>query len=178
MTNKLYTHDDNGTYSFHKPVDKDTIVNIANNILAERFQRGSAITSPKEAVEYLTLRLGILEREVFLAMFLDNRHRVIATDILFMGTINGASIHPREIVKQALAHNAAAIIVSHNHPSGLPEPSASDIGITQKIKDALELVDIKLLDHIVVAGTQSVSLIRTRNISSSFSRHNLVAAFL
>jgi len=103
------------------------------------------------------LHLAKREREVFAVMFLDNRHRLLAYEELFFGTIDGASVHPREVVKAALAHNAAAVILSHNHPSGVAEPSQADQRITQRLKDALGLVDVRVLDHLIVGEGEPVS---------------------
>jgi DNA repair protein RadC len=98
-----------------------------------------------------------MEREVFGCLFLDNRHRLIALEEMFLGTIDGASVHPREVVKRALKLNAAAVILAHNHPSGVAEPSQADELITARIRDALALVDIRVLDHLVVGGTTVTS---------------------
>ena len=103
-------------------------------------------------------KLGGLEREVFAAVFLDTRHRLIEYSELFQGTIDGAEVHPREVVRQALRCNAAAVIVAHNHPSGTVEPSAADRAVTTRLKQALALVDVRLLDHIVVGGTEAASM--------------------
>lgn len=116
------------------------------------------LISPNLVREYLRTLTGPQEREVFTAIYLDNRHRAIASEILFAGTIDGATVHPREVVKGALKHNAAAVIVSHNHPSGVAEPSQADELITQRLKEALALVDIRLLDHFIVSIEQTVSL--------------------
>ena len=94
---------------------------------------------------------------MFCCLYLDNRHRLIAFDELFRGTIDGASVHPREVVREALAHNAAALILAHNHPSGVAEPSRADELITQRLRDALALVDIRVLDHLIVAGPETLS---------------------
>jgi DNA repair protein RadC len=115
-------------------------------------------SNPSEAKPYLSLQLGDLEREVFCCMFLDNRYRVIAVEKLFLGTIDGTSVHAREVVKAALKCNAAAVIFAHNHPSGVAESSRADEALTSQLKDALALVDIRVLDHIIVAGTDTVSL--------------------
>lgn len=111
---------------------------------------GSALTNPRATREFLRAKLRDLPYEVFCCVFLDNRHRVIAFQELFRGTIDGASVHPREVVKEALARNAAAVILVHNHPSGLAEPSQADELITRRLKEALGLVDIRVLDHLVV----------------------------
>ncbi|RBC11890.1 hypothetical protein BRO02_13605, partial [Xanthomonas oryzae pv. oryzae] len=107
---------------------------------------------------YFSQRLRARAYEVFAVLFLDNRHRAIAFEELFTGTIDGADIHPREVVRRALLHNAAAVIVGHNHPSGNPEPSKADRAVTKRLLDSLELVDIRLLDHFVIGDGRPVSL--------------------
>ncbi len=116
------------------------------------------LTSPGETRRFLTAQLRDRPFEVFCCLFLDNRHRLLAFEELFRGTIDGASVHPREVLRQALAHNAAAVILAHNHPSGVAEPSHADELITHRLRDALALVDIRVLDHLIVAGADSVSL--------------------
>ncbi len=113
---------------------------------------------PRATGEFLRAKLRDLEHEVFCCLYLDNRHRLIQFEELFRGTIDGASVHPREVVKQALQRNCAAVIIAHNHPSGIAEPSLADERITARIRDALALVDIRLLDHIIVGDGASVSL--------------------
>lgn len=124
----------------------------------ERLQRGDAIDSPQRTVSYLQAHLRDYPYEVFAALFLDNRHRVIAYEELFRGTIDGASVHPREVVRRALAHNAAALILSHNHPSGVAEPSQADRRITERLQAALALVDVRVLDHIVIGDGEHCSM--------------------
>jgi DNA repair protein RadC len=140
------------------PVSDEALVAAAQKILAEELVRGDVLESPAVTRNYLALRFSSLEHEVFCCLFLDNRHRVIACDELFRGTVHGASVHPREVVKQALAHNAAAVILAHNHPSGVAEPSQADELITLRLRDALAIVDIRVLDHLIVAGGRVVSL--------------------
>jgi DNA repair protein RadC len=140
------------------PVSDETLVDASLKILAAQLVRGDLLESPAVTRNYLALRFANLEHEVFCCLFLDNRHRVIACDELFRGTVDGASVHPREVVKQALAHNAAAVILAHNHPSGVAEPSQADELITLRLKDALGVVDIRVLDHLIVAGSKVVSL--------------------
>lgn len=118
---------------------------------------GASFTSSHAVRDWLRLQLATLEREEFTALFLDNQHRLIAHDTLFSGTINHTQVHPREVVKAALKHNAAAILVAHCHPSGLAEPSDADRRITERLKQALDLVDIRLLDHLVVGGMDVIS---------------------
>ncbi len=133
-------------------------VEIARRQLTEVLRTGPSLASPRATRDFLLARLRDREHEVFCCLYLDNRHRLIHFEELFRGTIDGASVHPREVVKQALLWNSAAVIVAHNHPSGIPEPSQADEIITQRIKHALALVDIRLLDHIVVGDGASVSL--------------------
>ena len=148
-----------GEYLVDRPtVTEAELLEFAKEIIAKRFRRANVIDSPEAAKNYLVTQLAPREAEVFMVVFLDTRHRVIAAQEMFQGTIDGASVHPREVVKAALAHNAAAVMLSHNHPSGEPEPSTADQRITQRLKEALALVDVRVLDHIVVGGTRTVSL--------------------
>jgi DNA repair protein RadC len=131
---------------------------ISRRQLTESLRAGPALSTPRATQDFLFSQIRDLEHEVFCCIYLDNRHRLIHFAELFRGTIDGASVHPREIVKQALQQNCAAVIVAHNHPSGIAEPSRADELITLKIKEALALVDIRLLDHIVVGDGVAVSL--------------------
>jgi len=140
------------------PISDEVLIDTALKVLAEKLVRGDLFESPAVTRNYLALRFSSLEHEVFCCLFLDNRHRLIACDELFRGTIDGASVHPREVVKRALAHNAAAVILTHNHPSGVADPSQADEMITLRLKDALGVVDIRVLDHLIVAGAKVVSL--------------------
>jgi DNA repair protein RadC len=119
---------------------------------------GEPLHSPADTRRFLTAQLRDRPYEVFCCLYLDNRHRLIAFEELFRGTIDGAAVHPREVLRQALAHNAAALILAHNHPSGVAEPSHADELITVRLRDALALVDIRVLDHLIVAGPEAVSL--------------------
>ncbi len=130
---------------------------IVRRNLREALDRPDALTSPTATREFLRARLRDLPYELFCCLLLDNRNRVICFDELFRGTIDGASVHPREVVKLALGHNAAAVILAHNHPSGIAEPSQADEIITCRLRDALGLVDIRVLDHIVVGEADCVS---------------------
>ena len=129
-----------------------------NRYMQEKLAPGRAIGSPADSREFLLARLRDRPHEVFCCLFVDNRHRVLAFDELFRGTIDNTAVYPREVVKQALARNAAAVILAHNHPSGVAEPSDADRLITRRIRDALDLVDIRLLDHFVVGDGTCVSL--------------------
>jgi DNA repair protein RadC len=144
----LMVKDEDGRY---RHASSEEITEAALSEVTRRFSRGAAIFSPEETKAFLQLKLAHLEHEVFAVLWLDNRHRVIAFDELFRGTIDGASVHPREVVKTAMRHNAAACIFAHNHPSGIAEPSQADQRITQRLKEALSLVDVRTLDHVIVA---------------------------
>ena len=120
--------------------------------------RGDPIRNPADTEAYLQARLQHLGHELFCCLYLDNRHRVLAFVELFRGTIDGTSVYPREVVKEALANNAAAVILAHNHPSGVAEPSQADERITRRLKSALELVDIRLLDHLIIGAAETTSL--------------------
>jgi DNA repair protein RadC len=133
------------------------VLELSKRYLEEEIVRGDAMTDPQVTRQYLHMRLAGYAREVFACLFLDNQHRLICYEELFFGTIDGASVHPREVVKRSLEVNAAAIIFAHNHPSGLAEPSQADRRITERLKQALSLVDIRVLDHLVVGDTQTRS---------------------
>ncbi len=131
---------------------------LGNRHLAAGLERGEAMTDPALAGRYFAQRLRHFGHEVFAALFLDTRHRALGFEELFRGSIDGAEVHPREVVRRALAHNAAAVIIGHNHPSGCPDPSAADRALTARLKQALALVDVRLLDHFVVGDGNPVSL--------------------
>ncbi len=131
---------------------------LSQRLLHADLERGTALSDPQSAGLYFAQRLRGRPHEVFAALFLDTRHRVIAFEELFQGTLDGAEVHPREVVRRALGHNAAAVIVAHNHPSGNPEPSAADRAVTARLKQALALVDLRLLDHFVIGDGAPVSL--------------------
>ena len=131
---------------------------LARRYYEESLPCGEAIRSPADTEGYLRARLRHLGHEVFCCLFLDNRHRVLRFDEMFRGTIDGTSVYPREVVKEALAINAAAVILAHNHPSGVAEPSQADERITKRLKSALELVDIRLLDHLIIGDGCATSL--------------------
>lgn len=138
--------------------DDDYVISRALEILESRLRKpGAALTSPGAARDLCALRLGHLEHEVFAVLFLDNRHRLIAFEEMFRGTIDGSSVHPREVLKRALQLNAQAVILSHNHPSQSIEPSGADRALTSRLKDVLGMVDIRVLDHILVGGASSMS---------------------
>ena len=134
------------------------VLEMARRHMAERLRRDDALESPQAVREYLKAMLRHEEHEVFGCLFLDSRHRVLAFEALFRGTVDSASVYPRQVVKRALAHNAAALILCHNHPSGNPEPSQSDRVLTRRLKEALGLVDVRVLDHIIVGDGDPLSM--------------------
>jgi DNA repair protein RadC len=138
-------------------VEKQSVVALAMKVLAIKHRAGRPLSNPEATRNYLRLRLADYRNEVFGSLFLDNRHRIIAMRELFQGTIDGASIHSRVVVQQALEANAAAMVFFHNHPSGVAEPSHADEAITRRLKEALALVDVRVLDHFVVSAGESVS---------------------
>ncbi len=141
-----------------KYVQLQAVLEMSSRHLKETIEKQSAITSPHDTRQFLKSQLRDRSYEVFAAIFLDNRHQVIKFEELFRGTIDGASVYPREVVKKALKYNAAAMIVAHNHPSGIAEPSHADEQITQRLNKALALVDIRLLDHLVIGEGEVISL--------------------
>ncbi len=145
-------HDSAATYAIDERSENDILAQ-AEAILLRRFERLGSVGNPRDSEDFLRMRLAHLDHEQFHAMWLDNRHRIIACECHATGTLDGASVHPREIVKAALKHNAAAVVFAHNHPSGIPEPSAADRAITRELSDALRLVGVRVLDHIVVGET-------------------------
>ena len=134
----------------YRLAEDEDILNAATATINAQFSTGTAITAPSQAHDFIRLRLAPYPHEVFGVLWLTTRHTVIAFEELFRGTLAGASVYPREVVKSALKHNAGACILCHNHPSGISEPSAADKVITQKIQDALNLVDVRTLDHLIV----------------------------
>lgn len=140
------------------PTSDDSTIAAALSILETRLRKpGVAIESPQNVKDYLTLQSASAEREEFRVLFLDAQHRVISFDCMFTGTLTQTSVYPREVMRRALALNAAAVILSHNHPSGMPEPSRADEHLTATLKTALAMVDIRILDHIIVGGMRTVS---------------------
>lgn len=140
------------------------VLEMARRHLREEMDRGEALNSPEHTRDFLKAQLRGYHREVFACLFLDNRHRVIRFEELFLGTVDGTSVHPREVVKQALAINAVAVILAHNHPSGINEPSDADRQLTRRLQQALSLVDIRLLDHFIIGD----------GIPFSFAEHGLL----
>ena len=133
------------------------IFEMSRRALSEELKQKDALKSPKQVRDFLSLKLGNAQREVFMVLFLDAQNRVQAQENLFEGTLTQASVYPREVVKRALFHNAASVIFAHNHPNGLAEASQADKQLTQALKSALALLDIRVLDHFVVAGNDTIS---------------------
>lgn len=135
------------------------IFEMSRRALQEKLQQRDTLTSPQQVRDYLRLKLGSLAREVFVALYLDTQNRLITSEELFAGTLSQTSVYPREVVKHALHHNAAGVIFAHNHPSGIAEPSQADKTLTQTLKQALALIDIKVLDHFIVVNDKAVSFV-------------------
>jgi DNA repair protein RadC len=152
----MRTHDRTTPYPPHHTSRLNELLEQAAEALAQKYKREGSFTNPHHVMEYLRLKLGSYDREVFALMLLDNQHQLIRFEELFFGTIDAASVYPREVVKAALNVNAAAVILAHNHPSGIAEPSSADKRITSRLSDALGLIDVRVLDHIVV-GKRCVS---------------------
>ncbi|ASM87280.1 MULTISPECIES: RadC family protein [Pseudomonas] len=155
---KLKAGEASGTYVMESPVTEADILQMAQQLAMSRLSKGRALTEPKQVFSHLQTLLQYHEYEVFALVLLDSKHRVIGFRELFRGTLDGASVYPREVVKIALEHNAAAIIMVHNHPSGDPEPSQADHTLTTTLKNALNMVGIRILDHVVVGHDGCVSL--------------------
>ena len=135
------------------------VLEMGRRHLAERLRRDSALESPQAVRDYLKSLLRHEPHEVFGCLFMDSKHRMLAFEVLFRGSIDSASVYPRQVVKRALAHNAAAVIFCHNHPSGITEPSQADRTLTQRLTEALDLIEVRVLDHFIVGDGESLSLV-------------------
>lgn len=140
-----------------KYVQLQAIFEMSRRALSEQLQQRDVFKSPQQVRDYLVLKLGSLTKEVFLVLFLDTQNHLVATEEMFAGTLTQTSVYPREVVKRALHHNAAAVIFAHNHPSGIAQQSQADELITKQLKQALDLVDVRVLDHFIVAGNNTLS---------------------
>lgn len=158
MPAKFKAGESAGTYIADALVTEADIVEMAQHLANKRLRKGQALHQPKEVFSHLQILLQDYEHEVFALLLLDSKHRVIRFEELFRGTLDGASVYPREVVKIALEHNAAAMVLVHNHPSGDPEPSQADRVLTSRLKQALEMVGVRTLDHIIVGAEGCVSL--------------------
>ncbi|EKT4452716.1 DNA repair protein RadC [Pseudomonas juntendi] len=155
---KLKAREASGTYIMESPVTEADILQMAKQLAMSRLSKGQALTEPKQVFSHLRTLLQYHEYEVFALLLLDSKHRVIGFRELFRGTLDSATVYPHEVVKNTLEHNAAAIIMVHNHPSGDPEPSQADRNLTHKLREALNLVGVRTLDHIIVGREGCVSL--------------------
>lgn len=156
---------DLATFSSHlglgsaKFAQLQAVMEMARRHMAESLKRESALESPSQVRNYLKAVLRHEPHEVFGCLFLDNKHRVLAFEVLFHGSINTAHVHPRQVVKRAMAHNAASLILCHNHPSGITDASQADIELTRRLKDALWLIDVKVLDHVIIGEGDPLSMV-------------------
>lgn len=155
VNSNLMVRDHAGDLTLATP---DQILEAARSVIDQKVQRGQAFLKPHIAESYLRAKLAGLEHEVFSVVMLDSQHRLIAYVELFRGSISSAQIEPREVVKECLRHNAAAVLLSHNHPSGDATPSSADIAVTKRLREVLDLIDVRILDHIVVGGNSVVSM--------------------
>ena len=153
-----FTRDSQGHYTFQSPLTEEVILAAAEEILERKLHRLGSLGNPRDTETFLKARMAHLEHEEFHLVYLDNRHRILGTECITKGTIDGAMVHPREVIKAVLRANAAAVIFAHNHPSQDPEPSAADRAITKTLVDALALVEVRVLDHLVVSAGKCVSL--------------------
>jgi DNA repair protein RadC len=151
---ELYVSDAQG----FRAAAPEEVIRAARDYMTAKCRRGRPMNSPRAVGDFLALKLGSLEHEIFCVLLLDKRNRLIEYVELFRGTIDGASVHPREVVKLALAKNAASVVFAHPHPSGIAEPSQADELITQRLKESLALVEIRVLDHFIVAGGEVLSM--------------------
>lgn len=141
----------------YRPADAGEVLQAAQRLLGQQLQGREVLSSPQVVRDFLRVKLGALEHEVFAVLMLDAQNRLIEYVELFRGTVSQASVYPREVVKESLARNAAALVLVHNHPSGVAEPSRADEHLTQTLKAALALVDVRVLDHLIVAGSEVLS---------------------
>lgn len=160
--NGIFAADEHALSQVHgigssKYVQLQAIFEMSRRALNEQLQQRDVFQSPQQVRDYLVLKLGALTREVFMVLFLDAQNRLNAAEELFSGTLTQTSVYPREVIKRAMHHNAASVILAHNHPSGVAQQSAADELLTQQLKQALALVDVRVLDHFIVAGNQTLS---------------------
>ncbi len=163
---ELYTlRECNTSHQIHEhysPASADQILEAARQAIDLKIRRGASLTSPAVVKDYLIMKLAGLEHEVFAVLFLDSHNQLIEYVEMFRGSITTAFVYPREVLKETLRQNAAGLILAHNHPSGDPEPSNADMNMTQRLKSALSLIDVPILDHIIVAGQKTVSFAEMR----------------
>ena len=155
LVSSLLVRDVAGDY---RPANADEVLLAAQHVLAGQLRGSEVLSSPQVVYDYLRVKLGALEHEVFGVVHLDSQNRVIAYVEMFRGSVSQTSVYPREVVKEALAHNSAAVLFVHNHPSGAAQPSRADELLTQTLKQCLALVDVRVLDHVIVAGADLLSM--------------------
>lgn len=148
---------ENKFFTFTTPISEEELIRTAKNAIAKHFDFPSSLTSPNLVRDYLTLELANKEIEMFYMLFLNTKHQLIKRKTLFYGTIDSANVYQREVIRDVLKYNAAAVILAHNHPSGNVEPSAADRAITSRLKETLALIDVRLLDHLIVGGDSVLS---------------------
>lgn len=156
--NQIICKNNEGLYRTKRPVTGEELIGFARGLVAEDFSRLATLNSPQDTRRFLTMQLCQEQREVFMVVFMDSQNRAVAAEPMFLGTIDAAVVYPREVVKRCLQLNASAVILAHNHPSGHPEPSQADRNITDKLVEALDLIDVRVLDHFVIGGNEAVSL--------------------
>lgn len=154
---KIFEKKPNGMYVARRQFSADDVLHLATDLVSDRFRRGEPMGSPEATRQFLIMNLAERRNEVFGIMFLDSQHQLISIEELFQGTIDSTSVYPRVVVERSLHLNAAAVILYHNHPSGVPEPSSADRHITTRLTESLGMIDVRVLDHLVIAGAQSVS---------------------
>lgn len=154
----LHVRDTHGNYV---PASDDSIISAARVVVEKKMLRGKTFNHPNLVKDFLKDKLGALDHEVFAVIYTDSQHRLIDYQELFRGTISQAAVYPRELVKEALKRNASAVIIAHNHPSGSCEPSRQDLELTKILKEALNLIDVRMLDHVIVGGNRTLSLAET-----------------
>ncbi|WP_439822713.1 JAB domain-containing protein [Rhodanobacter sp. FW021-MT20] len=155
--NVRFVHNDLDPHEMAR-IAEDRIIADAIAIIERRFHRGEVLSSPRDSADYFKLKLGRFPYEVFGCLLLDNRHAVLGWVELFRGTVNGTEVHAREVVRVCMEYNACAVIFSHQHPSGIAEPSAADCTITRTLRDALKLIDVRVIDHLVIGKGEPVSM--------------------
>lgn len=160
MTAQPFRYDQNtNRYLATQPLSDEEIVTKAKEILAARLPRSEPLSNSNVVRDHLAMQFAGLAREAFVVLFLDNRHRLLAFEEMFRGTVNGCAVYPREVARAALQHNAAAVIFAHNHPSGVAEPSRADELLTTRLKEVLSILEIRVLDHFVVGGSEVTSFV-------------------
>lgn len=158
MPKRGFVRTPEGMYRVRGLIRPEEIVTVATEILYQDLEERESLTRPADAADFLRMKLSGEKNELFAGLFLDNKHRVLSFEVLFRGTVDGAAVYPRVVAQKCLEVNAAALILAHNHPSGVHEPSEADRAITRRLSDALSLIDVRVLDHLVVSSSGFTSL--------------------